>query len=77
MSKYILVADDREGIRDLLTFLLDSLRYQVRTAVNGLEVLALLREELPQLAVVDLKMPEINGIQLMEKIREYAPDLPV
>ncbi|MDR3288927.1 MAG: response regulator [Peptococcaceae bacterium] len=77
MSEYILVADDREGIRALLKTLLDDLGYQVQTVSNGCEAVELIQKETPQLVLMDLKMPELDGIQVMEAIRAEHPELPV
>jgi len=65
----VLVADDDEDIRDLVSFKLEQLSLEVVTAVDGAEALALVRERLPDLAVLDIAMPGLSGIDVCRMIR--------
>lgn len=61
MPASILIADDYEDNRELLRLLLASAGYQVREARNGRECVAMAREKLPDLIVMDLSMPVLDG----------------
>lgn len=71
----ILVVDDDEKILDLVSIHLSRANYKVMKAKNGLEALALTEETLPDLAVVDVMMPEMDGFTLTKKLRTL--DIPV
>jgi two-component system sensor histidine kinase/response regulator len=69
----ILIIDDEEVILDSCTRILKSSAYKISTAKNGSLGLALLKEFQPDLIYVDLKMPGISGIEVIEKIRATDP----
>ncbi len=72
----ILVAEDEAIIRlDLVEMLTESGYTVVAEATNGLEAIALAEEHKPDLAILDVKMPELDGISAAEKIIEIAPVL--
>jgi len=66
----ILAADDDEDILELVTFRLERSGYTVLQARNGEEALALAREARPDLAVLDVMMPKMDGFELTRKLRE-------
>lgn len=66
----ILVAEDDGDIRELLKLYLESEGYQVLQAENGREALEAAEEQRPTLAIVDIMMPEINGLDLTRRLRE-------
>ena len=68
LKPFILLVDDNE---DILDFVSDDLseKYQVLTAKNGIEALALLHQETVQLVISDIMMPEMDGFELCEKIK--------
>jgi DNA-binding response OmpR family regulator len=70
----ILVVDDELSIRLLLTEELSQEGYQVGTAASGEEALAMLQEDTFDLILLDLKMPGIDGLQVMEEARKLAPN---
>src|SRR3954469_24912066 len=72
----ILVVDDEASARSGLTKLLEQEGYEVETAADGLLALELLAEKAPNLIVTDLKMPNMDGMQLVAKVREQYPDIP-
>ena len=72
----ILVVDDDPNILELLSIQLTQAGYAVRKASNGFEALALINEEYPDLAVVDVMMPGMDGYTLTRKIRSDT-DIPV
>ena len=73
----LLVIDDEEGIRNLLDILLRRKGYDVVLADGGRKGLELLRREHPDVVVLDLKMPEMDGITVLREIRSFDPKKPV
>jgi len=65
----ILIIDDDETTHDVLGLYLNRAGYRVLRADNGREGLALLRAELPDLALLDVQMPELDGFQTLEQAR--------
>ena len=73
----ILVVDDDALVRRALGTALERAGHVVLTAENGLEGARLTREEAIDLAVVDIHMPEMDGLELLVQLRATAPALPV
>jgi nitrogen-specific signal transduction histidine kinase len=75
----ILVADDEQAIRDLLTAELRSAGYHVLAASNGVEAVALFREHAKdvRLFITDNAMPVMNGLEAAAALRRIKPNLPV
>lgn len=70
----ILLVDDEPDILEIVGYNLSSEGYQVITAENGLEGVKLAKKEKPQLIILDVMMPEMDGIEACEQIRKM-PDL--
>lgn len=66
----VLVVDDSITTRTLEKSVLEAHGYRVRVAVDGLEALSLLRQELPDLVIADVEMPRLDGFGLLEAIRK-------
>jgi CheY-like chemotaxis protein len=66
--KKILVADDTENGRELVRTVLEGSGYQVFEAKDGLEALASAREVLPDLIILDLHMPKLDGFGVVEEL---------
>jgi DNA-binding NarL/FixJ family response regulator len=68
----IVIADDSSLLRDRVKSLLDSLNSNIMVyeAQNGVEALKLIVEKKPDLAILDIRMTEMNGIEVLKKIRE-------
>ena len=74
----ILVVDDEDSIREIVTSMLSSANYQCRQAASALEALALLDSgEEFELMLSDLMMAGMDGIGLLERTKERYPDMPV
>jgi len=71
----ILVVDDDEVARDSAQVLLSRWGYQVALAASGEEGLELLRESPPDLLIVDLQMPGISGLEVLEQVHEIDPTI--
>ena len=69
MPATILIADDHEDNRELMQLLLLSAGYSVREAKDGSECLAIARDERPDLIVMDLSMPVLDGWGLFEELK--------
>jgi len=68
----ILVVDDEEHIQELLRFNLENNGYRVLCADNGIDALRLAREEMPQLVLLDLMLPKMDGYDVCKEIRKDA-----
>ena len=73
----ILVVDDEVNIRRTLAALLQRAGYEVTSAEHGREAIALLGERAFNLLLVDLKMPEIGGMEVVAAARERQPDIAI
>ena len=77
MNEKILILDDEPGIRKFLQLALSKNGYEVRAMASPNEALNLLKEEIYDIAVVDLKMPELDGITVLKKMKKIVPDITV
>jgi DNA-binding response OmpR family regulator len=68
----ILVADDEEDLRELVTYRLTRSGYQVIGAGDGLQALELAAERTPDLMVLDVMMPKLDGYELTRRVRAEA-----
>ncbi|HEY5001812.1 MAG TPA: response regulator transcription factor [Ktedonobacteraceae bacterium] len=68
----ILIVDDEPRIRDLVRMNLEMEHYSVIEASNGIEALDQLREKLPDLVMLDVMMPEMDGFETLRAIREVS-----
>ena len=73
-QKKILIADDNENIREALTYLLEDEGYKLWLAKDGAEALKQVREVRPDVLLLDIMMPEINGYDVCRTIKN-DPDL--
>ena len=73
----ILIVDDEQSYRQLLSLVFESDGHSVRTAMNGREALERLQEDPADVIVSDVKMPDIDGIEMLRSVRETLPDLGV
>ena len=73
----ILVAEDEANIREALADLLESEGYAVRTAADGAEALAAYAQKRPDLLLLDVNMPKMNGFDVCREIRRTDARLPI
>ena len=75
----IVFADDSSLLRDRITSTLKSIddMLVIHEAENGEEALQLIREKEPDLAILDIRMQELNGIEVLKKIRELKMEVKV
>jgi YesN/AraC family two-component response regulator len=73
----ILLVDDEEGIRKVLGISLSDIGYTVFTAENGKEAFKIFEEVDPSIVLTDIKMPGMDGIELLKKIKDTSPNTEV
>src|SRR5215510_110699 len=73
----ILVVDDDRDIQEVLKDRLESLGYGVLVASNGREGLELLESQSLQMVLLDVEMPDINGLEVLKEIRKRGRDVTV
>ncbi len=77
MKQTILIVDDEPDIRDVLSLALTDMGHEVLAAADGDEALRLFRETRTPIVVTDIKMPGMDGIELLQKLKREAPDTEV
>jgi len=77
MSKRVLVIDDEPSVRRLIEHHLKEENYKILSAENGEKGLRLIDENSPHLVLLDVRLPGIGGIEILQKIKEAHPKLPV
>ena len=73
MSAHILVVDDEPHILEVLSVILTRAGYEVRTASSGEAALSLFDAQVPDVSLLDIRMPDMSGIELLSKIKERDP----
>ncbi|MDX2446391.1 MAG: hybrid sensor histidine kinase/response regulator [Desulfobacterales bacterium] len=76
-KKKILLVDDEEDIRDVLRITLSDMGYQVLTAADGKTALKTFLSEMPPIVLTDIKMPAMDGIELLRCIKRENPEAEV
>ena len=78
-EKRILVVDDEPDVREFICACLEDAGFQVRSAIDGVDALEKIEEEIPDLMTLDMVMPRKSGLSLMRKLRKSAhlSDFPV
>jgi two-component system OmpR family response regulator len=76
-GRRILVVEDEESLRDLVTTALEFVGHEVTTAVDGLDALAKVPEVNPDLIVLDVNMPRLDGIEVCRRLRADGDTTPV
>ena len=76
-NELILIIDDEESVRKSLADVMRDEGYEVMTASSGKEGIDTLTETQPSLALLDIAMPDMDGIETLRRFKEIRPDMPV
>lgn len=74
MKKRILICDDEEGIRESMKLILEK-EFELLFAGNGKEALGIAKAEPLDMIIMDIKMPRMDGIETLRKLKELKPDV--
>jgi len=77
MSIKILVADDESSHRQMIEAVLTAEGYEVTQAEDGQAAISAVEEKFYDLVIMDVRMPNVDGIQALQKIKQISPDIPV
>ncbi|HBO0046579.1 two-component system response regulator RssB [Pseudomonas aeruginosa] len=77
VSATLLIIDDDEVVRESLAAYLEDSNFKVLQALNGLQGLQSFESEQPDLVICDLRMPQIDGLELIRRIRQTASETPI
>lgn len=75
--KRLLIVDDQQGIRLLLNEVLKKEGYATYLAANGIEALSFAEEHKMDCVLLDMKIPGMNGVEILKRLKEKWPGLPV
>ncbi|MCX5896703.1 MAG: response regulator, partial [Proteobacteria bacterium] len=70
----LLIVDDEQGIREMLEIYLQREGYEVMTAADGETALAYCKKMPFDVVIADIKMPRMDGISLLNKVKEFSPE---
>jgi DNA-binding NtrC family response regulator len=73
----LLIVDDEQSYRQLLTLVFEGNGHTIRTAMNGREAIEMLKGEPAEVIITDVRMPDMDGIELLRAAREFLPDIGV
>lgn len=76
-GQLILVVDDEANLREISSSMLLRAGFRTTTAASGKEAIASCKKTAPDLIIMDMRMPEMNGRETIEAIREQLPDVPI
>ena len=77
MSGKILIVDDQFGIRILLNEVLHKAGYETYQAANGIQALEIVNTDSPDLVLLDMKIPGMDGIEILKRMKVINPDIRV
>ncbi len=77
LPSYILLVDDEANVRTVFSDVLKRAGYRVKLVEDGHEAIKELEQKTYNLALVDLRMPKMGGIQVLESLKKIKPELPV
>ena len=77
MKKTVLLVDDELDIREVISLALRDMGYDVREAENGVQALHIFKEVQPSIVLTDIKMPGMDGIELLQRVKRENPETEV
>ncbi|MEW5745036.1 MAG: sigma-54 dependent transcriptional regulator [Nitrospirota bacterium] len=77
VKRTVLIVDDEEGIRESLSGIFEDDGYQVLTASSGEEALEIAKEQTPEVILLDVWLPGMDGVETLGRLRELDRDVPV
>ncbi|MBI4385918.1 MAG: response regulator [Elusimicrobia bacterium] len=77
MGHKILVVDDEDGVRRLIGRVLRQAGHEILEALDGRDIFKTIRTQRPDLILLDVHMPQLDGIEALSEIREIEPRIPV
>lgn len=72
MNKKILVVEDEKGITKILRLFLKSQGFEPLSAANGAQAIEMIREQCPDLVLLDIFLPDVSGFEVLEKVRKFS-----
>ncbi len=75
MPEHILIVDDEKNILQTLSPILQDEGYEISTAENGTDALRLVKEDAPVVVLLDIWLPDIDGVEILKKIKEQQPEV--
>jgi len=75
--KHIMVIDDERDVLAYLDAALTVEGYRVTGVISGAEAVDLMQTDTPDIIILDLRMPDMNGIEILQSVRKSFPDMPV
>lgn len=76
-TNHILVVDDEEDVRDLLRKFLTRRGYEVATVGDGEAAIEAIRESSPDIVLLDIRLPKVDGLSVLQRLREEADDVAI
>lgn len=73
----ILIVEDGQDIREIMSSTFNKLFKSTRTAVDGLDGIEKFKEEKPDIIISDIRMPNMSGNDMIDKIKEMDPSIPI
>jgi len=77
LREKVLIVDDQFGIRTLLNEVLQKEGYEIFQAANGLQALSVTEQYAPDLVLLDMKIPGMDGLEILKKMKEINSDIKV
>ena len=77
MANKILIVDDNPNMSNLLSEMLEVFDYESKTASDGLEALEELQADKYAMVITDMRMPNMSGLELLQKVKEHHPKIKV
>lgn len=73
----LLIVDDQNGVRRLLYEAFSDEGYKVRMASSGMEAIKVVSQDMPDMVLLDIKMPVMSGLETLTELRKMSRELPV